>query len=294
MNLKRILKPYLLLSAACIPVLSGCGGSGNSSQDSARPRLAVSVEPQKYILDKIAGDRFEVVTLLENGANPETYDPPVSRRVAVDRSKAFFTTGLLPFEKKIIESFGNNVPVFDTCEGIELVYGTHSHGDDHHSHSKEEADPHVWTSVANAAIIARNMEKSLEIISPADSLAFRANLEQFLTRLDSIDNVVRSRMPKAGTAFAVWHPSLSYFARDYGLKQISVGSESKEMSARKLSETVETARADSVKVFFFQKEYDSRQAETLNNMIGSRLVTINPLSYDWEGQIDIICGELEK
>lgn len=275
--------------------LSGCGDSGGTSSETTR-QLAVSVEPQRYILDQITGGRFDVVTLLENGANPETYDPPVSRRIAVDRSKAFFATGLLPFEKKITESLGSDVPVFDSCEGIELVYGTHSHGDSdgHHTRSREDADPHVWTSVTNAAIMARNMEKSLESISPADSLVFRANLEQFLTRLDSIDTAVRCRMPRPGTAFAVWHPSLSYFARDYGLKQISVGFESKEMSARKLSETVEAARADSVKVFFFQKEYDSRQAGTLNDMIGSHLVTINPLSYDWEGQINIICGELEK
>ena len=60
---------------------------------------------------------------------------------------------------------------------------------------------------------------------------------------------------------SVWHPSLSYFARDYGLEQISLGTEGKEMSAKSLTEAIDKARDKGVGVFFFQKEYDSRQAE---------------------------------
>ncbi len=112
--------------------------------------------------------------------------------------------------------------------------------------------------------------------------------------MDSIDSVVAGRLGSEGGAFAVWHPSLSYFARDYGLEQIAVGAESKEVSPRRLKEIIDEARADSVEVFFFQREYDSRQAQTINSAIGSRLVTIDPLSYDWEGQLFLITDELAR
>ena len=55
---------------------------------------------------------------------------------------------------------------------------------------------------------------------------------------------------------------------------------------------VDEAREDSVKILFFQKEYDSRLASTLNESMGTRLVTINPLDYDWDGQIMLIVDEL--
>ena len=64
------------------------------------------------------------------------------------------------------------------------------------------------------------------------------------------------------------------------------------MSPQRLTETVDHARADSVKVFFFQTDYDSRQAQTLNQQMGTRLVTINPLVYEWEDALSQIVNAL--
>lgn len=83
----------------------------------------------------------------------------------------------------------------------------------------------------------------------------------------------------------MWHPSLSYFARDYGLHQIALSPEGKEMSVEDISRAVETARRDSARVMFFQKDADSRQAQTVNDQIGARVVEINPLDYDWKGEM---------
>ena len=57
---------------------------------------------------------------------------------------------------------------------------------------------------------------------------------------------------------------------------------------------IDMARADSVKVFFFQKEYDSRQARSINDEIGSRMVYINPLDYDIIKQMTLIADELSR
>ena len=84
---------------------------------------------------------------------------------------------------------------------------------------------------------------------------------------------------KKGTAFLVWHPSLSYFARDYGLLQISVGQEGKEASVQQLQSKIDEAKAHNAEVFFYQKEFDSRQAEVVNEQIGAEMVIINPLNY---------------
>lgn len=283
-------------------LLSGCGGA--QRQDSSdRPLLAVSIEPQRKILEELVGDRFEVVSAMPAGANPETYDPSMSTRAKISEAKAYFSTGRLPFEEAITAG----LTVIDTSQGIIPVYGTHdhggeddarhhhSHGDEAHHHSHGEPDPHIWTSLRNAKAMAYAMLSQLAANDPANADEYRTNFSKMIARYDSIDSEISRRLANAHVgAFAVWHPSLSYFARDYGLRQIAVGHESKEMPIGRLKEVIEEAREDSVKVFFFQKEYDSRQAESLNREIGSRIVDINPLAYDWEQQLILVADELAK
>ncbi|MDE6394213.1 MAG: zinc ABC transporter substrate-binding protein, partial [Duncaniella sp.] len=87
-------------------------------------------------------------------------------------------------------------------------------------------------------------------------------------------------------SFMVWHPSLSYFARDYGLNQVIVGNaENKDNSVNDLRTAIDSARSTGARIFFFQKDIDSRQVSAINSELQSDEVNINPLSYQWEEEI---------
>ncbi len=267
--------------------LAGCGGRQASD---SRPVLTVSIEPQRKMLEELAGDRFRVVTLLGPGADPENYEPTMSQRVDLSESAALFTVGHLSFEPVIASSAGEGTMVVDSSAGIEVVTGTHSHG---HGDDHSEADPHVWTSLRNGKVMAANMLRALEALDPDNAGEYRGRYEKMASRLDSLDAAVAASISGSGAhAFAIWHPSLSYFARDYGLHQIAVGQENREVSMGKMKDIIEEAKADSVKVFFSQKAYDSRQAAGINEEIGSRLVTIDPLAYEWENEIILAADAL--
>lgn len=280
-------KTAFLIGSALI--LSSCARDNSNGSD--RPVIAVSIEPQRQLLEQLAGDRFEVVTMLSRGSDPETYEPALSVRRQADNAEAYFAIGAFPFEQKIMSSLPDDVISVYISDGIEPVYGTHGHS---HAHSDvEEADPHVWTSVPNMKIMVANMAHELAAIDPDGSALYRKRAEALNMHLDSIDSAIRSRIP-SGTAFSIWHPSLSYFARDYGLRQIAVGYESKEMPAMRLKAVIDSAKLNNVKVLFFQKEYDSRQAESINDAIGSEFVEIDPLAYDWESELTKIADALSR
>ena len=57
---------------------------------------------------------------------------------------------------------------------------------------------------------------------------------------------------------------------------------------------IDRAKADSVKVFFYQRDYDSRQAEAISSSIGAKLVPVNPGSNQWEQELNTIVDELVK
>ncbi len=284
---------FLYRSALAYILFSLCACSSTSSDSSGKPIIAVSIEPQRQIVESIAGDEYEVVAVLSRGANPETFDPSMSQRVATAQSVAYLSIGAFPFEKNIAGTLAESQVHYDCSDGVEKIYGTHDHHHSDEDNHNGSPDPHVWSSTRNAKIIASNIAKALSDIKPDNKNKYYAKLDSLCQHIDMLDKSIASKLTQAGCkAFAIWHPSLSYFAKDYNLHQVSVGQESKEVSPRKLHEIIEKATADSVKVFFFQKEFDSRQAASINEKIGSRLVVIDPLAYDWMSELIHIADEL--
>ncbi|MDE6378714.1 MAG: zinc ABC transporter substrate-binding protein [Duncaniella sp.] len=271
----------VMLSSSLAWMASGC-----SSSPVTQPIVTVSIEPQRFLLEKIVGDKVQVRSLLTEGANPETYDPTVTHMFNIGNSIGYLKIGNIGFEAAMADKISEanpTLPVFDTSEGIVPVYGTHSHGD----HDHASVDPHTWTSVRNARIIASNMLAAMKEIDSRNSAYYQKNYEQLTHELDSLDSIVTVRLaPCRGTVFMVWHPSLSYFARDYGLVQLIIGNaEHKESSIASLRESVEQARNRGARIFFFQKDYDSRQISAINAELQAQEVDINPLSYNWDEEI---------
>lgn len=259
-------------------LLAACG-----QRQCGKPIVTVSLQPQKYMLEQITGDTYEIRCLLSNGGNPETYDPSFTNLMNAEHSVAYLRMGNIGFEDAIVDKIHESnpsLPIYNTSEGIMPVRGTHGH---------DETDPHTWTSIRNARVIARNMCRAMSEVDPANAGVFEANCRRFVARMDSLDSVaVRRLAPRAGQAFAVWHPSLSYFARDYGLRQIVIGgAEHKEASIPALKKHIDEARESGATVFFVHKELDGRNADAVTDRIGATRVDINPLSHDWLGQMTL-------
>lgn len=278
-----------ILLAAMAAAVSGCMG-----RVERKPTVTVSLQPQRYILSRIVGDKWDVKCLLGNGANPESYDPGMTHLINLETSKAYMRMGNIPFESAIITKVLNNNPglrIYDTSEGLPLITGTHC------AHSgaagETDVDPHTWTSVRNMKRIASNMYAAMVDLDPKNKNYYSRRFTALIDQLDSLDTAIDSMLtPVRGASFIVWHPSLSYFARDYGLNQIALSPEGKEMAVSDVAHAVAHARADSARVMFYQKEIDSRQAQTVNEQIGATLVNINPLSYDWKDEMLTIAGAI--
>ena len=177
-------------------------------------------------------------------------------------------------------------------EGVNYLYGTHDHhhhdGDEHDGHEHHEApDPHVWSSLRNMRLMAKNVADALCKLDGNNAEYYKSNLDKLSSRIDSLDAVTEAALDTVKVRkFIVWHPSLSYFANDYGLKQITVGSHGKELSVKELAERIrEATDTDSQCVFFFQKEFDSHSAAEINRQFGAKIVIINPMNPDWESEI---------
>ena len=273
-----------------VVLLSSCKRA--SQYDS--PSIVVGIPPVSAIAERIVGDSLQVVCLLPKGGNPETYEPTVSQIAQVEQSDAFLYVNETGFEAVIAHRIhdGAGVPGINVSKGIEMLYGTHGDCSHHHHHGEscdhsQEADPHVWSSAKNARIIAANILSVLQEIDSDRMDYYTANYNRLIAEIDSLDSHLSHILaPHRGKAFVVWHPSLGYFARDYELEQISIGGmENKETSVKQLKDRIEAATKRNVQVFVIQQNYDSRQAQLLNEHLEARIVEIDPLSADWAQQL---------
>lgn len=134
--------------------------------------------------------------------------------------------------------------------------------------SRRGIEPHIWNSARNASVIARNIYAALSELDSANEPYYKHRLDSLQQIIAQTDTEVRNRLQNADTTFLIYHPALSYFARDYGLKQISIEERGKEPSPAHLKELIETCRRDNARVIFVQQEFDTRNARLIADELG--------------------------
>ncbi len=269
--------------------LAGCSSGGSGVK-----QVAVTIMPQKYFAERIAGGLVAVNCAVPPGMSPESYDISPASMVAISASSAYFKVGTLGVEVNYLPAIESNNPdmkVFDTSEGIAPIEAVCTgHGAGHGA----GYDPHFWSSPASAKIMARNICNGLAEIDPDNAATYRSNFKLLEAEMDSVDSVVRERLKRVGgRMFAIYHPSLSYFARDYGLVQLSLEHEGKELTPLTMKNAVDTARANGVKCVFVQSEFNPDLVKEFASEIGAEVVVINPLSYEWKTEIMKIADAVE-
>lgn len=271
---------YIFLYIVCLLLLGGCADSNRKIDNP----ISVTIEPQRYFVEKIAGKDFQVNCVTPSGQSPESYDPTPKQILQIGKSVAYFRIGYIGFEQvwmKSLEEQNPHMQVFDLSKG--MVFITQDE-DGHHLHGG--IDPHIWTSINGAKIIAQNTYRALVSIMPENETIYRHNYEELQREIEQTEKQMHEWLaPMEGTAFIIYHPALTYFAQEFGLHQLCIEQDGKEPSPAQLKELIKTARDLQAKVVFVQQEFDQKNAELIAKETGCRLVRINPLAYDWKEEM---------
>ena len=242
-----------------------------SSGGSEKISVVVTIPPQAEFVKRIGGERVEVSSMVPQGANPHTYEPTPSQLMNVSKAEMYVKMGSgIEFEiawMDKIASMNRNMLIVDCSNGIELL------------EEDGKTDPHIWLSPKNAKIIVENICKGLIQIDPANKTYYERNKEAYLNELDALDKEI-SQILSNHKKFIVYHPAWSYFAKDYGLEQISVEEGGKEPSPEHITRIIEEARRNNIKTVFASPQFKEK-AEVIAREIGGRVVEIDPLAENY-------------
>lgn len=270
------------------------------NQKTNKQSITVSVLPQKYFVEKILGDKYDINVMIPPGASPVTYEPSPRQMKELSASITYIRIGHIEFEKAWMGKLQNLNPemdIIDLSVNAELIESEHNHETDHSiaGHHHHGVDPHIWTS-------PKEVKKQIELIYqyfakqyPELKTEFANNYKAFNNEIDSLNSYLEDQLRAyQGRKFLIFHPALSYIARDYGLEQITIEIDGKEPTPANIQEIIEVAKEENIKVVLVQNQFSTHNAEVIANEINGRVVQIDPLAYNWNESIKMIVDEIVK
>jgi zinc transport system substrate-binding protein len=255
--------------------------------------VAVSIPPQKAVVDAVSGGSCEVLVLVGAGRDPHVFEPTPRQLEALRGRPLYFTIGL-PFEQVLAGKLQQINPAmrFVAMAEAEPEAGKHEHGAacDHH-----EDDPHVWMSPDRLAEQASAVAAALSALDPENAARYAAGAADFAAKAAALKAVIAERLRKAGaTTVAVHHPAWGHFAEAFGLEQIAVESHGQSPGARHLADFEKKIRERGVKTLLVQNEAERRRVAAFARKCGLRVVVVDPLAADVLGTLgataDALCG----
>jgi zinc transport system substrate-binding protein len=275
--------------------------SGFSKDQRTDPiRVAVSILPQGYFVERIGGQRVRVHVLVLPGRSPATYAPTPSQISNLAKSHVYFRIGV-PFENLLLprmDGIASNLRVVDTRKGIKLrkmIAGHHDHdegkdvhrppmatddpGQDHHD---QGYDPHIWLDPNLVKKQAATICETLMAIDPDGAAIYRSNLDHFVADLEALHQRMQKILkPFANENLYVFHPSFGYLADAYGFRQRPIEVEGKSPKGKDLYQFIQMAKQSKARTIFVQPQFDQQAAMKIAKAIQGRVIPLNPLAENY-------------
>jgi len=282
----RLRIPFLMIPLVCVMLVIPLIGAilfsrGGEAPAPSRPTVAVSVEPLRFLVEKLTAGTVRVVVAVPAGASPATHVPTDAETARLRGALAYFAVGV-PMERgPWFASIAKSDAYVDLREGLALrsIGAAHDHGDG--THEAHDADPHVWLSPRRLVTMAGTIAAALGRRFPSSASVIDRRLVALQLELAELDAELSKRLePFRGRAFLVFHPSWGYLADDHGLEQLAIETHGQEPSDAELVELRRVVESRGLRVLFVQPQIHGRSAERLAASLGLRAETLDPLEPD--------------
>ncbi|GAB4411117.1 MAG: metal ABC transporter substrate-binding protein [Thermodesulfovibrionales bacterium] len=224
--------------------------------------------------------------MVPTGASPHTFEPTPSDMLKMQKARMFVIigAGLEFWAEKAVKATGRrDLKVVILSEGMPLIYGEHSHGE-----NRNVADPHIWLDPLLTVHIADKIKNALIELDRAHESYYRERAEGFKKELYKLhQRIIESVKHFRTKEYVAFHPAWNYFSRRYGLRTLGVIEESpgKEASPRHIAKIIMEIRRTRAKAVFAEPQFNPKIAEVIAKEAGARVLFLDPLgSPDIKGR----------
>jgi ABC-type Zn uptake system ZnuABC Zn-binding protein ZnuA len=298
------------VAAASVVVLAGCSSVSATTNgigpDSANGITIVATTTQVADLTRaVAGDAASVTQLLKPNTSAHSFDPTPADLLALAKADVLVMNGvnLEEWLGGAVQASGFDGVAIDSSRDVELLgtdadaeqeaHAEHdphaqdehaddtTHDDGHdHDHEHVSGDPHIWTSITNAELMAQEIADGLVEADPDHAADYQANAAAYIAKLAELDSWARTQIEKVPAEKRLLvsnHESLGYFVRDYGITY--VGSvvpsfdDNAELSASDIGSLVAAIRATGTTAVYAEASLSPKSAQAIARDAGVRVFT---------------------
>lgn len=274
------MKKTVLVLVLVAAVLSLAGCRKESVESTEGLTVAVSIVPEQAFVDAVAGDLVKVVCLIPPGASPESYEMEPLQRAEFENADVYFSIGVPAEAGSLMKNVSEKTRVVALDAALvdaglpDLMLGG-------------ERDPHVWLSPSRAVVMVQTIARVLGEMDSANAAVYEKNAEAYVKQIEAAKaEIVQVLSGLEQRSFVVFHPAFGYFADEFGLEMVALEEDGKEATLQHLAEMTDFAKAEGIKAVFYQAEVDSRQAQAFADGVGGATVQLEPLAYDYVGNLE--------
>jgi zinc transport system substrate-binding protein len=266
MNFFRI--SLIISMAFCFSLQAGTGAG-----------IVTTIHPFKEILQKVVGDRMEVIQLLPAGASPHTYELRPSEIMKIEQARAVFygAANLDGWVTKMQHAhLISLVDMIPDSLVLQISASVHFHS----KNDRSNIDPHFWTDPLVVKAILPAICDTLSVLDPAGKNIYLKNMKAFRIELDKLNQeITNEERSLKGVSVFLSHPFFQYYLRRFGFKiagiiEVNPGM---EPTPRELKFFIDLSRKENVRAVLAQVQLSDRPAKLLAEAAHIVLIELDPL-----------------
>ena len=204
-----------------------CGGTADSTPAPAAPEKVRVVTTMAILADfvrNMGGDRVEVRSIVDPGADVHSFQPTPGDSVAISRAKLIVSNGrgLDAFLDPVIDAAKSSDALhIVAAEGIEFSAPAEAEDSDPEDERGRhgEGDPHLWLNPLNAVRYVERIRDGLAQVDPEGVEEYRAGAEAYASALRALDGEIARALEAVPTErrhLVTFHDAFGHFADRYG------------------------------------------------------------------------------
>ena len=253
--------------------------------------IYTSFYPLQSITKEIVGNKMEVRKLIPNGQEVHHWEPTAQDMKNLSEGSVILVNGLgLESWMDKFKASIKDLNIVEVSKDVNLLKAEEEHEENENHESEEkhhhgEYDPHIWLSLRNMKVIAKNICDQVVKMDKDNETYYRENLAKVQNRLDDLDKKYSEQLQNAKIKSIITsHEAFAYLLKDYGLKQIPIENltSDSEPNLAKMKEVIELAKNEGIKYVFYEELSENKVEETIAKEIGGEVKML----YTIEGQTE--------
>ncbi len=242
--------------------------------------IIVTIEPQKYFLQKIAKDKIIIKTIFKESNFEVKFKQLTLKKLA--ESDIYMTMGL-DVETQFLDALKNintKLEIFDMSQDVKKIK------------DNEKVNPYVWMDPLKVRDIAKTIFLKLSQNDPANRRFYENNYNEFLLELDKLYLKIKKLYRNVAFSIYALDDYWDYFARRFDFPLYKV--EKRVLDAKELSTFIKKSQKRDVRIILSDYKTTRTVTKSISTNANARVVQSEIFKYDWIGNLYLIAEKIKK